>query len=445
MARFLRRVLLGVSGALAIFTALLVVGNVAAGAPFHTGALVWATPIAAALLALAAFKLTTRRQFLLVFLLVNTLLLELLLEAAGWLGVLPGITDKDRCAYGRVYWTAEGRGNSIRNRFGWYAPAFDLAAPHRIAVIGDSLVEAVEVHRTRNAATRLGDLLRSRPGGFAVLGLGAHGTAPAHSLEILDYATRHFTPREAIFVLSIGSDIRESSRALNGLPPDAFIYFGLDASGRAVPDPASTTARENFMRSIELPHSNPLVQVPFILRTHCMLLQTARSMRDAVSLRRRLAARPDPGIVGDIERDDFFRNGFDPTPFAIPPSPESQRALAVMLAELRLAKETCDARGVVFRIVTVPHFPTAFYRTQTGAAWTAQVGAYDYLRPERDVAAFAAAESIPCLALGTVMSAEKMSVDDIRAFYLLDGVGHLSERGHEFVAAQIARAFYPTP
>src|SRR5580692_5365744 len=107
---------------------------------FHSK-LVWALAAGAVFLLIAAWRFPLRWNFLILLLFLCALFVEAVLQALCWSGVLPGITAKNKAPYGRVYWTAEGRGNSIRNRYGWFYPKFDEAAPHRIAYIGDSQVE----------------------------------------------------------------------------------------------------------------------------------------------------------------------------------------------------------------------------------------------------------------------------------------------------------------
>jgi len=444
MARWLRRILLALAFAFALFGVSFSVSRVADGSPFYDGATFWCAFGAAAFVAFAALKFPPRRQFILVFLFANALLLELLLQVTAWLGVLPGISAKDRCAYGRVYWTSEGRGNSIRNRQGWYSPKFDLHAARRIAVIGDSLVEAVEVHRTKNLAAQLGTAL---PSGTAVYGLGWHGTAPAHYLEMIAYAARRFQPQEIVLVISAGSDIGECVPELSGLAPETYLTYQLDATGRAVVHPASVAARDRFIRALEYPHSSLFTQAPVILRTHCMALQVFNSIRGAAETRRRLAARAEAAqlVIGEEEREDFLRTGFQPAPCAIEPTPDTVRAKEIMFAELRLAKEFCTAHNIALRLVAAPRFPAIFYRTQRGREWTTRIGAYDYLEPARATTEFARREGIPHLDLGAAMKAGGLDVEDLRPLYFGGSSPHLTEQGHAYVATQIAGAFYRSP
>ena len=51
------------------------------------------------------------------------LTVELVLQLAAGLGLLPGLKLHDPVPYGRVYQTVEGRANSLMNRYGWYYPS----------------------------------------------------------------------------------------------------------------------------------------------------------------------------------------------------------------------------------------------------------------------------------------------------------------------------------
>src|SRR5437870_9219544 len=124
------------------------------GSPLTAKSL-WAPVFGIVFSLVAARRFSVRGQFGIFFTLLCLLLTEALLQIIGWLGLLPGVNTKAKVPYGRIYWASEGRGNSIRNRFGWHFPEFDLRATHRVAVIGDSFVEAVEVGRSRNFAALL--------------------------------------------------------------------------------------------------------------------------------------------------------------------------------------------------------------------------------------------------------------------------------------------------
>jgi hypothetical protein len=170
-----------------------------------------------------------------------------------------------------------------------------------------------------------------------------------------------------------------------------------------------------------------------ILNSHCMILQMADSLRDNFYLRRRMKQL---AASGDAE------NGFNSAPFAVNPSPDAQEAMKILLAQLAACKKICDSHGMKFHIVTVPAFPKEFYDTQHGTNWTMRIGDYDYFGPERKVVDWANENQIPIVSIGEVIRQKNLSVDEIHSLYFANGSGHLTPKGHAFIAQTVFDNFY---
>jgi hypothetical protein len=446
MNRLFCRLYLALAILFSLYGLLLIVEFHAESIPLQTSKTFWGAVFGVALFLLAALVFNGQWKLHLFLVLVTLGLLEFTLQAAALFGVLPAVNSKPKLPYARIYWTSEGRGNSIRNRFGWYYPAFDLAAPRQIAAVGDSMVEAMEVPRDRNHAFLLQQLLKADSPNYAVLGLGTHGTAPAHYIEVLEYAHRHFNPREAIVYISIGSDVTECSPALNHLPPAYYIYYDLDDHNQLVLNPGSVGARESFINSLELSHHSVFLCLPRILNSYCMTLQTALSIRDALAMRRARAARiaaftqSGPHTADEIAQAAI---GFNAASFAVNPSPEVHRAISVLEAEVLKCQSLCDQWGIPLHLVVLPVFPPDFYRTQSGRDWSLKIGDHDFAGPGRELAAFAADHHIQAFDLGAYMQSHRLPVDEIHSFYYAGGSGHFTEAGHRFCADAVYQAFYP--
>jgi hypothetical protein len=438
MARGFRTLFFAIAALLAIYALLFTWWLHAEGGSYLTAKSLWVTGLGIIFFVIAAWRFRARSQFRTFVLLVWLFVVEGLLQIASWFGVLPGVSTKAKIPYGRVYWTAEGRGNDIRNRLGWHFPEFDLRAKHRVAVIGDSFVEAVEVGRSRNFAAQLQTALKKRAPEWSVLGLGTHGTCPAHHLDVLNYAQRHFALQEVIIAVYLGNDVTESSPALNNVPVQDYIYYDFDRDGRLVLNPASSGYRENFINSMETCHRTLWVHLPAIANSHCMLLQIPLSVRATLDIGRRQREN----ITRNPATAEFARVGLNPAVDALQPTPDIEHAFAVMFTELGRLKEMCDGYGIKLRLVTIPVFPRAFYETQHGRDWTMRIGNFDFLGPEHRVADFASARGISHLELGALMQAKKLDVEEIRALYLGHGIGHFSQAGHRFCADAIFTAFY---
>jgi hypothetical protein len=443
MDKLLQRVFLVLAAVPAVFAVVLVAAFQCRATPWLTTKTFLGCVLLCLFFLAAAYRLNKEWKFRILLLVLTLALVELTLQAAAWLGVLPGVNTSLNAPYARVYCTAEGRGNGIRNGFGWYYPPFDLQATQRVVVIGDSQVQARQVPRDRNLAYLLQQLLKQASPDWAVLGLGSYGASPAYYFEVAQYAQRYFQPREAIVCVSMGTDIQESSRTLNhNLTP--YVYYDLDEHGQLVIDPISVEHRAFWLQELELGERPFYWWLPTLIKSHCMTLQSWLSVRDALN-RRRLAAERLAlvrGAVKDATARDFAELGLDPTPFAVQQSPEVKRAMQVMERELERCKEICDRCGIQLRVVTIPVFPSVFYETQHGHDWTTRIGDYDYLGPERELAAWAAEKQIPFLSLGTLIQSKKLDVGEIRSLYFSHGTGHLTEKGHRFCADAIYEAFY---
>ncbi|GEM_PF-1293552 len=444
MNRFLQQALVAVAIVFIAFAALLARSFQFQGVPLLPSKMLWGSLLCAVFFLVAAFKLAKEWKFRIFVVLSMAVVLELALQAAAWLGVLPGVNTKMKCPYARVYWTSEGRGNSIRNRFGWHYPEFDLKATKRIAAIGDSFVEAVEVPRSRNHAYLLQERLKQISPEWAVLGLGTFGTSPANHIDVLEYAQRHFKPKEAIIYVYLGNDISENIPHVKDSASSSLIYYDLDEQNRLVPNPVSMAHRDHFKRVLELSHQPFLFSLPILFYSHCMILQSGLSLRDTLARRRLIAARmaasaADAKAPGELE---FVKIGIDPEPFATNQNQAVKQAFRVVEAELEQCRQLCDGYGIRFRVVLIPAFPRIFYETQKGRDWTMKIGNYDFLGPERELREFLEAQQIPLLALGSYFQSRKLDVDEIRSLYLSDGVGHFSEKGHRFCADAVYEAFY---
>jgi hypothetical protein len=435
MNRLLRNIFSGLAVLLAVYAASFANYLHADGESPVFSKVVWVALAAAVFLLLAGWRFSLKNKFKIFAVLLSLVLVEFILQAAAWLGVLPAVNIKLNAPFARAYWTEEGRGNSIRNRFGWYFPAFDLKAAHKIAFIGDSQVEGTEILPTQNQAADLQDLLKKKSPDWAVLGLGNRGSCPADSIDVLEYAWRHFQPQEAVVVVSMGSNVTEASPKLNGIPAEQYVYYDLDTDGKLVLNPASVGERAKFDRTLEFSHRSLFATLPVIINSHCMTLQLIHSLKANLETRRRqaeIAAR----------NNGALENGFNPAAFAVNPSPDARLAIKILIAQLQQCKNICDRHGMKFRLVTIPAFPKVFYDSQHGRDWTTHIGDYDYFGPEREVTAWARTNGIPIVSMGEIIQQKKLDVDEIRSLYFSGGTGHLTVKGHALCAQAIYEKFY---
>jgi len=443
-ARRLTRLLTAILWGLALVLlagAVLLVGDLrASGLPVARAKTFWALLAGAALFMAAAWRGSTRTKFQILLLLLVFACVECLLQITAWLGVLPAVNTKERLPWARVYWSAEGRGNSVRNRYGWHFPEFNLEMSNRVAVIGDSFVEAVEVPRARTMSAALEQQLRVQHRPLTILGLGNHGTGPANYFEILQYAHRHFVISQAVIVVYLGNDITDSSPRLEVNPPAEFIFYQLASNNVPVLPPDGQRAAAAFRRVIERSHQPVWQFLPRLAVSHCMSIQLPLSVRNTRAMAKRRAANAASGPPETA----LANLGLKAAPFAIQRSPEVSEAIAIAQGVLGLAADFARTNGIALSLVTVPFFPPDFY-AQRGTNWSARLGAHDFLRLEEEFGVWAARRNIPFLGLGDVMRAQGLTTEEIRGLYLSNGSGHFSVRGHQFAADAIRMRFFAPP
>lgn len=346
---------------------------------------------------------------------------ELALQGMAAAGLLPGVNVFEHAPFARVYWTHEGKGNGLMNRHGWHAPPFRLApAGRRVLVIGDSFVEALGVAR----GDALGPRLQQRLGPATeveVLSLGTGGTGPAHYLEVLDWGLARFAAAEAVLVVFLGNDVRNSSLELQGrvAGPERFPYYEL-RQGALRLHPASASPLESF--------------------------RTRLRRREHV-IRNAHAAAGSHLFLGHVLERLLRAPGHTPMPIDLltvetPLAPEARRAFGIMEKLLDRAVETARRRAARVLVVGIPHFGPRFYAEARDEDWASDGGRLDWLLPERLLAAWAGRMDVPFLGVGSEWKADGCPRSEVRARYLAGGTGHLSPAGHAAVARAMARRFW---
>ena len=167
-------------------------------------------------------------------------------------------------------------------------------------------------------------------------------------------------------------------------------------------------------------------------RTHLLLPRVAQSL---VRMTRRRP--PPPGPEASIcER--MAAIGLLDFAFRKDRPPEAIEAARVVTALLTACSDDARRNNVRLRVVTIPKWPLQLYDADAGRVWTSEIDGYDFLLPDRDIAAWAAANDVPFLSLGERMAADPGNSERIRALFLQNGAGHFSPAGHAWTARVVA-------
>jgi hypothetical protein len=364
------------------------------------------------------------------------LCVEAILQLLALSGRLPNIGTYDFAPYSRVY---SKTGNSITNRWGWYAPRFALkAGTRRIALIGDSYIHAPDIQPEENLGVVLQGLLGE---GTEVLPLGISGAGPAYYLELLRYARTALKADEAVIFFTVVNDFMNSDAALNPswYTPGLYIYYTLGPDGRPVLDPRSEPARRRLVREFELTHRGLWLNLARTLRSHilsekCLKLPLDR-WRQARALKGPPAAAPEMEVP----------MGGDGGIFREPMSPEVARSVDIGLGVLRLCREYAQSQGMKLRFVAIPQFPPKFYETyeaRDAKDWSLKFGRYDFFRPEKILLDFARQEGLPAFSLSEHMRGEGLTPRGIKPLFF-GGSGHFTPAGHRYAAEALRESFFP--
>lgn len=406
--------------------------------PLDLAAILTVTLIA--FLCLVARSGRVKRLFLFALYLLVTV--EIIFQALALAGRLPRVSIYNHAPYGRVYWTREGHANSTMNRYGWYSPPFRLeSGSKRIVLIGDSMIQGVQVRRDENAGAVLERLLHTGTLPEAeVLACGFSGAGPTHYLEYLRYAIEYLHPDEAIFCIFIGNDFAHVRRPGDTPvdPRDREIYYYIDHEGRLTMHEGSDSARRTLHRHLAYNHRGLPLNAYRIARSHyltrAVLLQLIRSAAAAADGDRHEGIRGIGGNMRSLGLDDFiFRKELDAAGL------ETVEIVTGLLEECR---HLADSHGITFRIVTIPVFPSFFFERYRSSAWSLETGEYDFLLPEKILTGFAEDNGISILPLGAYMHETGTTAERIEGLFFHGGRGHFTPAGHRYLAEAIFAAFY---
>jgi lysophospholipase L1-like esterase len=317
----------------------------------------------------------------------------------------------------RGLWTREGRGSVSINRAGFRGPLPARMPPEgslRIAVLGDSFTEALQVDRQQTWLQQLQARMNALPtcelrGGrqVEVLNFGVGGYGTGQQLLTWRHQARRYRPDLVLLALYPGNDFTDNEPIARTDRP----VFSLDAEGRlTVDDRFRHTPGHRF-------RSSPAGRLLDALINHSRVLQLLNEAKNRFS-----------GLV---------RAGSGPAGAAAatapPPPPEaSEQAWAVTAALLRTLKQDVEASGARLLVISTSS-PDQLW--PDGAQRPA-----DPFRQERRLSALLSDADIDHLLLGPPLQRQV----DAEGLVLhgfpgqQPGQGHWNEEGHRRAAALIA-------
>ena len=314
------------------------------------------------------------------------------------------------------WYTEEGRAYVQVNSAGMRDIERSRAKPPgtlRIAVIGDSYTEAIQVAREDAFPARLETHLNGCASNVEVLNFGVSGFGTAQQLLTLRQKVWHYAPDIVLLAFFPSNDVVNNSRELE---PDKLRPFFVVENGRLALDDSFRSQRAYRVLS----------SAPYrFLRQHSRVLGLALKARK--------------GWMGMTAKQGGPELGLDWAVFQPPPSPAWTRAWEVTEHLLAAMHEEVTGHGATLAMTSITEAAAVHPSQAERARYAAQLGAPDFLYAERRLAAFAGKRGIAFLPLTDGMNA-RSGGEYLHGFGASAGNGHWNEHGHR-TAAQLMGEF----
>jgi len=341
----------------------------------------------------------------------------------GW-GLIPG-------AHG--WWRSEGNAYVEVNRDGFRGPQRTAGkAPDalRIAVLGDSCAEAIQVPYEQTFAARLEAELAQCPAVGArrveVLDLGVSGYGTAQELLTWRTQARRFAPDLVLLAFYSGNDVRNNSRILDADP--ARPYF--EMHGDRLEVDASFRDTEGFRLRSSWP-----AQWLYAAFNHVRLLQLAKNAQGAIktAIGTARARRNETGAA-------LQELGLDNAVYSEPATPEWRDAWAMTERLFGALRDESASAGARFAIVSLTTPMQVNPDPAARAAFAAKLGVSDLFYPDDRVVRWGAQGGVPVLALARELQAyAQASGRQLHGFANTKlGEGHWNEAGHAAATERLA-------
>jgi hypothetical protein len=331
----------------------------------------------------------------------------------------------------------EGRAWVEINSDGMRGPEVAVEKPpntYRIALLGDSYVQAVQVpfdSTFGEVLERRLSALQHRP--VEVLNFGVGGYGSTQELLTLQRKVWKYSPDLVLLAVTTGNDISDNYRPLKRID---YVPYHVFRGTSLVLDSSFTKSKEYLARNTWTSRLLlPLVQ-------HSRVFQLLNDARYTVRIRRRKQEQNPADAAEPGMSDQVY----------LSPRPGSDwdEAWRVTEGVIHLIRNECRAKGTPLAMLTLTTGIQVNPDPAVRARELQRLGIKDFYYPDRRLAHFGAKEGIPVLNLAPAMlrQAEQRQVI-FHGFEGHLGKGHWNERGHEaageLIATWIAAGFPGSP
>jgi lysophospholipase L1-like esterase len=298
----------------------------------------------------------------------------------------------------------------------------------RIAVLGDSFAEAMQVERERTFWSVLESRLNGC-GGLAgrkpeVLNFGVSGYGTAQELLKLRRDVWRYDPDIVLLAFFSGNDVRNNLRALNSADVP---YFELK-DGRLVLDDSF----RGRLASVRIGGAERAARAALAsARNNLRVLQLASQVKAA--LKQRQAAH-------NVKAAGATELGIDDAVFAPPRDPQWEEAWRVTEALMVAMRDEVRARGRQFWVVTLSAGVQVHSDPAVRRAFAERIRTPDLFYPDNRIAALCEREGILVVTLAPALAAWAESKRTLLHGFpnATPGAGHWNETGNRVAGEMIA-------
>lgn len=333
------------------------------------------------------------------------------------------------------YYLKEGGGYVSINSDGLRDREHPLEHPPntlRIAVLGDSFAEAMQVNQEETfwaiMEKNLQDCPHLRGGQVEVINFGQAGFGTAQELLALRHRVWKYSPDVVLLTVFTGNDVADNSPALMQFDYNPYFSF---QDGRLVLNDKRTRERWEAEQQKE---SRGGAGKQW-REDHLRISQLLREGRKALKTRWSQARRSDQAAAAPPQSEP----GLSDTIYREPTTAVWQEAWNVTEALLRLMRDEVAAKGANFFVVVLSNGSQVHPDPAVRAAFARRLGVEDLFYADRRLERFCKREDIPILLLAPAFqkyaTAHKVF---LHGFPGNLGGGHWNQHGHRLAGEMIA-------
>jgi hypothetical protein len=320
----------------------------------------------------------------------------------------------------------------------------------RIAVLGDSYVEALQVLPEENFPSvmerEIGGCLAPTGRKAEAINFGVSGYGTAQDLLMLRHRAWDYAPDVVVLAITTGNDIRNNSRVLENDPDRPYFVFRGDALVLDNSFLASWKYRSGW---------RAFYRFAYRVVDHSRILQVANQAMNVIRARRAAARQEtaaksaEPGPRDLPGQTEAVRPVSAPTPelglddlvYREPADPRWIEAWRVTEGLIRTMDKEVRGRGASFLVVTLSNSIQVHPDPAVRQAYAKRIGVPDLYYPERRIGAFCDRHGIPVISLAPDFQeyAETHKVY-LHGFGENLGGGHWNRDGHRLAGRLIAQA-----